>query len=403
MTGSGTELDPYIISDVDDLQAIEDNLASYYELGGNIDASATSEWNANAGFAPISLFAGQLDGKDYTISSLFIDRASTQDIGLMGKLDGNNGAVLKNIIMIGVNITGQRSVGALVGYIYGLSDPVDIDDCNSAGSITATERAGGLIGYAESGAIDDCHSSCTVIVSGDYAGGLIAQLVYEGVTLTNCYATGSVTGGIGGSDLYFGGLVGASFKGVYSKCYTSGDVTGSRYAGGLIGRSQYDTISNCYARGDIDASTGYFAGGLIGRVESSDIDNCYSTGKALAVDYAGGLIGDESSGTVTNCFWDTETSENDTSDGGTGKTTAEMKTESTFTDAGWDFTTPIWYIDSSINNGYPAFEGVILVVGRRHWWIEGKDIHWFGESGTERKKQGVAVASDHNILPWLGR
>jgi len=40
-------------------------------------------------------------------------------------------------------------------------------------------------------------------------------------------------------------------------------------------------------------------------------------------------------------------------------------------------------------------------IGRRHIWIEGKDIHWFGESGTERKKQGVGVASDHSILPWL--
>ncbi|GAH79562.1 unnamed protein product [marine sediment metagenome] len=37
-----------------------------------------------------------------------------------------------------------------------------------------------------------------------------------------------------------------------------------------------------------------------------------------------------------------------------------MKTESTFTDAGWDFTTPIWYIGAAFNNGYPAFEGVVL-------------------------------------------
>ncbi|KKK59244.1 hypothetical protein LCGC14_3036340, partial [marine sediment metagenome] len=46
MTGSGTQGDPYIISDVDDLQAIENNLGSYYELGSDIDASATSGWNA---------------------------------------------------------------------------------------------------------------------------------------------------------------------------------------------------------------------------------------------------------------------------------------------------------------------------------------------------------------------
>ncbi|GAJ10244.1 unnamed protein product, partial [marine sediment metagenome] len=69
-------------------------------------------------------------------------------------------------------------------------------------------------------------------------------------------------------------------------------------------------------------------------------------------------------GTITNCFWDTETSGTETGVGGTngatGKTTAEMKTKSTFTDAGWDFTTPIWYIGATFNDGYPAFEGVLI-------------------------------------------
>jgi hypothetical protein len=41
-------------------------------------------------------------------------------------------------------------------------------------------------------------------------------------------------------------------------------------------------------------------------------------------------------GTVSNCFWDTETSGQSTSDGGTGKTTAEMKSIATFSGAGWD-------------------------------------------------------------------
>jgi len=50
-------------------------------------------------------------------------------------------------------------------------------------------------------------------------------------------------------------------------------------------------------------------------------------------------------------FWDTETSGQITSDGGTGKTTAEMQMKNTFTDAKWDFvdetdngTEDIWWI-----------------------------------------------------------
>jgi hypothetical protein len=56
-------------------------------------------------------------------------------------------------------------------------------------------------------------------------------------------------------------------------------------------------------------------------------------------------------GGITSSFWDMETSGHATSDGGIGKTTTKMQTQSTFTDAGWDFldeikngTEDIWWI-----------------------------------------------------------
>jgi len=49
------------------------------------------------------------------------------------------------------------------------------------------------------------------------------------------------------------------------------------------------------------------------------------------------------SGFVEDSFWDIETSDQLASAGGTGKTTAEMQTKSTFTDAAWDFV-EIWGI-----------------------------------------------------------
>jgi hypothetical protein len=53
---------------------------------------------------------------------------------------------------------------------------------------------------------------------------------------------------------------------------------------------------------------------------------------------------------VNNSFWDTQTSGQSSSDGGTGKTTAEMKTQTTYTDAGWDFAT-VWEM---ICSNYPT-------------------------------------------------
>ena len=68
-------------------------------------------------------------------------------------------------------------------------------------------------------------------------------------------------------------------------------------------------------------------------------------------DPVGGLVGDNNGGVVTACFWDTQTSGQTRSAGGTGKTTADMQTAKTFLDAGWDFvgetangTEDIWWI-----------------------------------------------------------
>jgi len=100
-------------------------------------------------------------------------------------------------------------------------------------------------------------------------------------------------------------------------------------------------ISNSYARGRTESHDN--VGGLVGRVYwySPLISNSYSTGY-VSGDYTseGGLIG-MGSADVRNCFWDRNTSGVGTSNGGTPKDTADMKTQSTFTDAGWDFDS-IW-------------------------------------------------------------
>ena len=48
-------------------------------------------------------------------------------------------------------------------------------------------------------------------------------------------------------------------------------------------------------------------------------------------------------GSVFGSFWDINTSGKTASAGGMGKTTAQMKTLSTFTSAGWDFTS-VWVL-----------------------------------------------------------
>jgi hypothetical protein len=78
-------------------------------------------------------------------------------------------------------------------------------------------------------------------------------------------------------------------------------------------------------------------GGLVGQNYEGAVSNSYSTGNVTGNSFVGGLIG-VNSATVSNSFWDTQTSGQTTSDGGTGKNTTEMQYIATFSGAGWNIT-----------------------------------------------------------------
>jgi hypothetical protein len=109
------------------------------------------------------------------------------------------------------------------------------------------------------------------------------------------------------------------------------DVTGYGAVGALMGDNE-GTVSNSYSTGSV-TGTGW-VGGLIG-ANLGTVSDSYSTGSVTGDERVGGLVGDNP-GTVSASFWDTGTSGQTTSDGGTGKTTAGMKDMATFSGAGWN-------------------------------------------------------------------
>jgi len=94
-------------------------------------------------------------------------------------------------------------------------------------------------------------------------------------------------------------------------------------------------VAHCYSTG---AVTGYKnVGGLVG-LNSGTAAQCYSTGTVSGDDNIGGLVGyGWSQSRVTGSFWDTQTSDQASGAGGTGKPTREMRDPNTFMAAGWDF------------------------------------------------------------------
>jgi hypothetical protein len=146
-------------------------------------------------------------------------------------------------------------------------------------------------------------------------------------TVSNSYSTGSVTG-----VEWVGSLVGFNNQeGTVSNSYFTGNVTGDVGVGGLAG-GNVGTVSNSYSTGSVTGWEG--VGGLLG-ASSGTVSNSYSTGSVTGNDDVGGLVG-YYEGTMSNSFWDKETSGIEVSDGGTGKTTAEMQNIATFSGAVWD-------------------------------------------------------------------
>jgi hypothetical protein len=334
--GDGTAGNPYLIEDVLDLQAMNNKLTAHYALKNDIDASATSSWNSGAGFVPIAgndstltpvnKFTGSFDGKGYTITGLYISRPDKYNVGLFGHIGDNTAAtVIKDVNLVDTTVTGIRGVGTLIGRVTGNANTI-IERCSSiGGSVTGNGATGGLIGS---------HNSWQETPGGT-----------DNPIASRCFADVHVS---------------------YSALSLSGsDDKGDKF-GGLAGCSQKGTITNSFARGDVthtggSPSSAIRIGGLAGCIlYRGQIIDSYSTGLVTTDSgrmQVGGLVGNVgtggNAGTATNSFWDAETSGQPSSAGGTGKTTTQMKTESTFTDVGWDFA-DIWEIISGENDGYPC-------------------------------------------------
>ncbi|HPO12691.1 MAG TPA: hypothetical protein PLI09_04540 [Candidatus Hydrogenedentes bacterium] len=387
------------IHNATELQAINDLHDYDYVLANDIDASETATWNHGAGFVPIgndsSPFVSTFDGAGYVITGLHINRPDMDGVGLFGVVGWSDS--INAVQLSEVNIVGRYGVGGLTG----VNECWNITNCSVTGSISGDIEVGGLVG-SNKGGIANCYSRATVSgswgtgglvgwnyryctistsysdsqVSGeDDTGGLIGENEQD-TSVSNCFSIGYVlgfdnTGGLIGynsgsvSECHsratvsghdgVGGLLGSN-GGSLLKCFSFGNISGRDRVGGLAGSSG-DTISACYSMGNVSGEN--YAGGLIG-TNSDSISNCYSTARASGRDRISGFIAyTEEEGATSDCFWDTETSHQTASMGGTPKTTLEMIQQATFTN--WDFSTPVWGILE--NHTYPYLQSLSVGTG----------------------------------------
>jgi hypothetical protein len=432
--GNGTESNPYAIETLQNLYWLSQNSSFWdanYIQTANIDASATSEWSSTGGdgFPPIGTesepFTGVYDGDNYTISNLYINRASDY-IGLFGYVgDFTLGGSISNLVLENVNITAPSGgdwwfTGAMVGYIK----EGEIDNCHTSGTIQAEYIAGGLAGSIDNSVVSNSSSSCNITGLEDL-GGFSGDISFS--VVSNCKATGDVSG-----ISWVAGFAGYNDSEIYN-CYATGNVSGENYLGGFVGQHRNAAgnpiISNCYAWGNVlrvSGAAGEDIGGFAGNCDDNsntavEITNSYSIGVVNYADVANptdkGFVGSEAgTNTYTGNFYDYVTSGQTSGLGATSQLTAAMQTMSTFTDANWDFmgettngTDDIWGINQNENNGYPflKWQGYKLQPDVSEWpvvsFLECSESLVAAElTGGSASVSGSFTFVEPEIIPPLG-
>ena len=189
--------------------------------------------NAGDDCAPIgdgtNKFNGTFDGDGHIIHNLRIESFGFwSEVSLFR--DVGEGGTIKNLNLPNVKISGNETVGGLVGYNYGA-----IQKCVTSGTVSGDDNVGGFVGLNDD-TIQVC-STAGAVTGKKYVGGLVGN---NFGTIYNCTASGSVCG-----DELVCGFVGFN-SGTIQDCTASGTVSGKKYFCGLAILNG-GTVENCTA------------------------------------------------------------------------------------------------------------------------------------------------------------
>lgn len=256
------------------------------------------------------------------------------------------------------------STGDQVGGLVGSGNSI-ITDSSSSMDVSGNSQVGGLMGDASYTTISGSYATGDVTATAGNVGGLVGSVV--GSDISNSYATGAVHAN--GNEV--GGFIGYLSGSTVNQSYATGtveNVEGSYDTGGFVGvNAGSATINDSYARGNVAGDVN--VGGFVGYNFEATIHRSYAAGAVTGLNNAGGFVAFNDDGSIVSSFWDIDTSNQGSSSGATGKTTAEMHDEATYTDTTtsgltelWDFvgnphedegTDDVWTIGEP-NDGYPC-------------------------------------------------
>lgn len=207
--GKGTANDPYLISNVAQLEYLRDQsnlgngqITAHAKLVNDIDLAYASA----SSWIPVSksnAFAGTFDGNGHCIKNLYSSFYQGGYVGLFGYV---NGATIKNLTVEGVIESSCSNQGMIAGQSVG----ANFYNCVAKGRINTSGSAdyvGGITGWVTRNSpsipvVRSCASYVDIVSTGTFAGGIIGKSNHS-IIMEACANYGNVTGKIN-----VGGLMG---------------------------------------------------------------------------------------------------------------------------------------------------------------------------------------------------
>lgn len=343
--GSGTQDDPYLISnsgDIEDLSlAVDietDYAGKYFKLTNDVDMEAVKAMkpignNFGTEGTALKAFSGTFDGDNHTISNLTMRFSGRFNLGV-GLFGIVKNAKISNLTLTNCYFEADAIVASVASVLVGS----EIINCHAGENVTVKARLK------------------------PYAGGIATSSFLTPSSIVACTSRANVDA----SDVAIGGILGMSSASgtTISRCINYGNVnTLNNFAGGIVGyvESGRLNIVDCLNAGEISAAS--CAGGLLGMAlqgASIDIRNAYNIGRVTATDPAGALgpifpaaaLTDGLTLDVQNCYYDEALFSGVSS--GTGCALSEMRSQ-TFADKLNDGRSEIvWKRFVGVNNELPV-------------------------------------------------
>lgn len=357
-----------------------------------------------------TLSSGAPNGTISDIVSSMVVNGKSQTGGIVGEARSGGTLIISDTAISG-NVSGLSWVGGIAGTGMDQASGTNTGLIVRRAQITASavtgagQSIGGILGFGWNVNIENSTSTADVsgratglglgisvgTGQGAYVGGIAGQISGWNSTIQDSGSTGDVeASGTDGQNSVSDGLITATSVGgiigwarltnlYLTRVYHVGEVSGFQQVGGLVGHlSSTVAIVDSYSRSDlvgIDATKHY--GGVIGSVgNTAQISRSYFAGTQTEITatarYSVAKLDSSSKVTCNGFFFDStllgsgRTSSTANRCGGTdgpaSKSTASMKTASTFTTASWNFTSgsAVWTINPSVNDGYPYHDSAGL-------------------------------------------